>query len=394
MTRDESQQKFVDLWIKNNYIGGLSAVTSYGKTRTSIQCSLQSNAKSTIVIVNTIPLKQQWEESLKEWKIKNFTVYVVNTAAKLEIETDLLIMDEAHSTGCAEWFSLSWKNAKFSKFIWLSATIERKDEYHKNLIKIAPCLMTVKFEEALRNNWISNYTIYNIGLDFTRLERVKYQGIEDSFNNIFDEVAQIKKTDAEYIRKNMFTIARNHIKPKDYTEESKRMMILSIQYNKLIAKRKKLIYEAKAKKDKTLWFLKESKLNDKQTIIFSQTQDFTDYVYEHSKDESVIIHSKMTKKARDLSLKTFLDGRTKKRIICSVKALNEGIDIPKLEIGICASGTSSKKDAIQQLGRICRLYGDKEAIFINLYIKNSQDFYWTKNKYYDFDKSKIKWING
>lgn len=390
MTRDESQQKFVDLWTKNNYIGGLSAITSYGKTRTAIKCSLQSKAKSTTIIVNTIILKKQWESSLKKWKVKNYKVYVVNTAAKLEIETDLLIMDEAHSTACAEWFSKSWKNAKFKKFIWISATIERKDEYHKSLIKTAPCLMKVDFSEALSNGWVSNYTIYNIPLSFTRLERVKYTGIEDSLNNIFKAVAEIKKIDEKYVKRNMFNLAKKFIADK----ENKDLMILGIRYNKLINKRKSLIYNAQAKKDKTLWFISESKLNDKETIIFSQTTDFAQWVFDNYKEYTTVIHSKMTKKQRELALKHHLDGRTKKRVLSSVKAFNEGFDLPKLTVGINAGYTSSKKDMIQKIGRICRLYGDSEAVFVNLYIKDTQEIYWLRNALYDFDKSKIKWLNS
>jgi len=83
---------------------------------------------------------------------------------------------------------------------------------------------------------------------------------------------------------------------------------------------------------------------------------------------------------------------TKIRVISSIKALNEGIDLPELQTGICASGTSSKKDAVQMLGRITRLNGDKHAKFFNLYCKETQDLYWLNNRQYNLDKNKIKWI--
>lgn len=388
MTRDESQQKFINLWTNNNYHGSLAALTSYGKTRTAIKAIQQSNSKSTIIIVPQINLKQQWLKELKEWKIKNCEVYVVNSAAKLELNCDLLILDEAHTVGMADWFSLSWKQAKFDKLLALSATIYRKDKKHIELLKKAPVLMTVTFDEALKNKWVANYKIFNIALEFTKEEKIKYQNIEDKLEKIYKDVAEKTKTDLEYVRKNIFKLAKKFISNK----ENKELLVIGINYNRLINMRKNLLYNAESKKAQTLWFLKESKLNKKQTIIFSQTQEFADYIYNEFPSETEVIHSGMKDKDRELALKRFNDGRTKKRILSTIKAFNQGINIPILEVGINAAYTSSTIESTQKLGRICRIYGDKEAIFINLYIKNTQEVFWLKNSQYHLPKDKIKFV--
>jgi len=393
ISRDESQQKFIDLWIKNNYYGTLTAITSWGKTTCSIKAAIQCRAESIIVIVPTKELQKQWQLSLKSWKVKNYIVYVVNTAVNKEINCDLLIIDEAHSTASADWFSLSWKNAKFNKIIALSATMIRNDNKHKVILEVAPILMTVTFEEALENNWISNYTIYNIALEFTIEEREVYNHIEYNLNKIFRDVSEIEKLDLEYVEKNMFNLSSKYISQYKKTKDNKELYLLAISYNRLIGYRKKLIYNAQAKKDKTLWFLKDSKLNKEQTIVFSQTQEFADYIYENFKSETEVIHSGMKDKDRELALKRFKDKHTKKRILSTVKAFNEGIDIPQLKVAINASYTSSKRESIQKLGRIGRLFGDNNVIFINLYIKDSQEVYWLRNSQYGLFKDKIKWLN-
>lgn len=387
ISRDQRQQQVVNKWIDTNYIAGFEGVTGFGKTQVSLMAVKQCNAKSITVIVPTRDLRDQWVRELKSFKVKNATVYVVNTAYKLKIVTDLLILDEVHTTGAAEQFSLCWKNAKYDKLLWLTATFDRKDGLHKELLRIAPKIDSVTFEEALRNNWVSDYHIYNIRLEFTDKERHSHYRIKKQLQEVYEKVAKELEYSYDYVEKNMwnikFDIERNH----------KHLYQEALKYQRLIAARKKLLYNAQEKKDLTIWLLKESKLNKKQTIIFSQTRDFADYIHEHTKEDSILMHSGMTNKARIASFKRFRDGRTKKRIISSVKALNEGIDVPQLEFGIVASGTSSKKDSIQQLGRILRLNGDKKAIMVNLYIKDTQDAIWLRNRQYGLFRGKISWLN-
>ena len=94
MTRDESQLNFVNKWKNNNYKGSLQAVTGYGKTRVSVLCIKECNDPDTIVIVPTKELKRQWEFILHDNELENWEVFVVNTAAKKELVTDLLIVDK------------------------------------------------------------------------------------------------------------------------------------------------------------------------------------------------------------------------------------------------------------------------------------------------------------
>lgn len=386
MTRDERQLQIVNKWIKASYIAGFEGITGFGKTRVAMLAIEESNSKDVIIVVPQISLKIQWEKELKLRKLKA-KVIVVNSIYKTKSKCDLLILDEVHMVGAAEQFSMCWKNTEFNKLLWITATFERKDGNHKELLAIAPKIDSVTFKEALDNGWISDYKIFNIGLELTEIEKVNYRNIEDKLDYIFTEVAKIEKWEKEYVKTNMFNLSKRYIKGSN-----KKLLIHGINYNKAINMRKTLLYNAQAKKDKTLWFLKKSKLNKKETIIFSQTQEFADYIYNEFKSETEVIHSKMKDKDRIEALKRFNDGRTKKRILSTIKAFNQGINIPKLEFAINAGFTSSKIDAVQKLGRICRMQEGKEAVFVNLYIKGTQEVFWLRNALWDFDKSKIKWI--
>lgn len=75
------------------------------------------------------------------------------------------------------------------------------------------------------------------------------------------------------------------------------------------------------------------------------------------------------------------------KVIASGKALEEGIDVPGLELGISMSRNSSKIAAIQKCGRVLRKHTladgeEKIAIFIDVFLKNTKDEQWLKNSQY------------
>ena len=49
------------------------------------------------------------------------------------------------------------------------------------------------------------------------------------------------------------------------------------------------------------------------------------------------------------------------RILASGKVLDEGIDVPEANVGIIISGTGTKRQFIQRLGRLLRPMPDKKA---------------------------------
>ena len=69
-----------------------------------------------------------------------------------------------------------------------------------------------------------------------------------------------------------------------------------------------------------------------------------------------------------------------KRIISSVKALNVGFNVPDCSLGICAAGSSKALDNIQRRGRTVRLQEGKTAIYVNLYVKGSQEVKWVRKR--------------
>jgi superfamily II DNA or RNA helicase len=46
--------------------------------------------------------------------------------------------------------------------------------------------------------------------------------------------------------------------------------------------------------------------------------------------------------------------------------LDEGVDVPEANVGIILSGSGSKREFVQRLGRILRKKGDKKAVLYEI----------------------------
>ena len=91
--------------------------------------------------------------------------------------------------------------------------------------------------------------------------------------------------------------------------------------------------------------------SDKKTIIFTQHNKL---VYLIS-DRFLIpfITHKSNKQEREDALNGFREGRY--RVLVTSKVLDEGVDVPDAELGIIVSGSGSKREFIQRLGRLLRI---------------------------------------
>jgi superfamily II DNA or RNA helicase len=90
---------------------------------------------------------------------------------------------------------------------------------------------------------------------------------------------------------------------------------------------------------------------DRKTIIFTQHNKL---VYSISTKFLIpFITHKSSKQEREDSLNGFREGRY--RVLVTSKVLDEGVDVPDAELGIIVSGTGSKREFIQRLGRLLRI---------------------------------------
>tara|TARA_R110002012_G_scaffold275150_1_gene461665 strand:- start:7 stop:1185 length:1179 start_codon:yes stop_codon:yes gene_type:complete len=370
-SRTERQLGIVQTFADNKGKGTLLAATGFGKTFTAIMVILRlikarSNA-TVIIVVPTINLQNQWRAELKKNNVEaNCNVIVINTAYKSKLKCDLLICDEIHSYG-AEQFIKVFDKIKYEFIFGLTATIERADGMHEILLEYAPIIDEVSIEECHSNGWVSDYLVYNLAVPMYDDEKEAYEDANKKFRYAAGRLG--------FGGSSSFNNARSLLNNKDAAPEQRAMA--AIYYNSM-RKRGDICKNSQAK----IPVIKEllDKFDDRKALLFSASTKFADEVQEELGEMCLSFHSKRTKKEQKEILKKFKDGRTKQRVISSVKALNAGFDVPDCSLGIVAAGNSRKLDNIQRTGRIIRYVPGKTAIIINLYAPNTQEVSWLNKR--------------
>lgn len=111
---------------------------------------------------------------------------------------------------------------------------------------------------------------------------------------------------------------------------------------------------------------------DKKCITFSSTIKDAEKI-----GCDYILHSKRTKKSNKEMMDRF--NKAESGSIASSKALDTGVDVHGLSVGIIMNVNSSKIKSIQKLGRICRFEPGKVAEMFVLVIRGTQELKWFNN---------------
>jgi superfamily II DNA or RNA helicase len=108
-------------------------------------------------------------------------------------------------------------------------------------------------------------------------------------------------------------------------------------------------------------------------IIFSATVKDA----EMFKKRALTLHSQKKKKENAKILEQF--NQMDIGVISSPKALNQGVDVKGLSVGIAITCDSSQTTNVQKIGRICRFEEGKQAEMFTLVIKNTIENTWFDN---------------
>ena len=108
-------------------------------------------------------------------------------------------------------------------------------------------------------------------------------------------------------------------------------------------------------------------------IVFSATVRDA----EMFKHRALTLHSQKKKKENAKILEQF--NQMDVGIISSPKALNQGVDVKGLSVGVAITCDSSQTTNVQKIGRICRFEEGKQAEMFTLIVKNTIENTWFDN---------------
>jgi superfamily II DNA or RNA helicase len=363
-------------WRESNFCGIAEYPTGFGKTYTAIMAIQgmvpRAGITSCLVVVPTLELKSQWEVELKKHKLSFVKVMVINSAIKHFHNVDMLVLDEIHRYA-AESFRNIFHKVDSKYILGLTATLEREDGFHEVILEYLTVFDQISVDEALDNNWIAPYIVYNIPVNLSAEEQIEYNKANNAFRHFAAKLGH---------GSNAFQNANSYLKSSD-----KALQGQAGAYYNAMRKRKNICQNNENKISATKQII--DIFPERNGLIFSATTEFAESLQNELGDICMTFHSKIKRKDQELIVKRFKDKRTKIRFLSSVQALNEGFNVPDCSLAIIAGSTSTKRTFIQQLGRVVRKQPDKEAIIINLYTPGSQEEVWMRKRLEGINKDRI-----
>lgn len=409
------QVKAYDNWKKNNNKGIFAMATGTGKTKTALYCIQKEfenkNKYNTFVFVPSKVLVDQWYEEATKFNFKE--IYLVNSTINwkknlIRLKNDLkwndnvnfmiistydsflttnfqniisnfpvdsiIIADEAHNIG-APSLKKTFLKLNFNNRIALSATPKRiYDPEGSSVIEEIfndkpPYCCNFPLEKAIEKGYLCRYYYYPKKVELNEEEMEKYIELSEKIMQLFDS-------------------SKNEFKENEIVK-------------KISIKRKRIIYGCKQKFNIFRKIINEiTKVKPLKYCfvyvpfgMFNNNNEFIYYINEYIKilneiDPNLRINSILEGDNESISkLNAFSNGDID--VLFAKKCLDEGIDVPRAEIGIFISSTGNPREFIQRRGRLLRLHKDKKFSYIYdmvvMPIENS-----INNRTYKIEKSLLK----
>lgn len=368
MDRTTRQKIGIRKWINAGGKGCLEWGTGVGKTFGSLMVvkSLYSkNPKLKVIIaVPTEVLKEQWNRELSKHNLFHIClVEIYNTIIKNSYDVDLLIVDECHLS-CSDQFINIYECIKYRYLLGLTATWERLDGFQFRLEKYMKICDTITLTDALQNGWVSPYRNYKvlINVDLSEYDKVNYK---------FQSIFAVFGHDFKLIMGLLQNPRKVSIWAKNHGYEEKQIRGYLAAFMKLLKSRKTFVMSHPKKFEIANKILDYRA--DKKCIIFSATVKDA----EKFRNRALILHSQRKKSENKKTLEQF--NNMSIGVISSPKALNAGVDVKGLSVGIGITCDSSITTFTQKCGRVCRWEEGKTAEMFTLIIANTIEETWYNN---------------
>jgi len=344
------QQEALDRWKAANNRGIVEVVTGGGKTVFALACVQELKPDTTLVVVPTLALLDQWwVEAASYFKVPldqinvisgrgklrkgTINISVLNTAAKLTVEgknnAQFLIVDECHKAASEKFSEVLSTESKAS--LGLSATPERPydDGLAELLIPaLGPVIYQYTYRDALRDKVIVPFMLKNVVFEMEEERQAEYDKLTKAIGRSINAVGmEDEKTVSLLLR---------------------RTRILNLSLNRV---RLSLRIIARHK--------------GQRTIVFHEDIEACNVIQQVLKDANVrsgLYHSKMRLRERAEVLSAYRHGDIDVLVTC--RALDEGFNVPETEVGIIAASTATRRQRIQRLGRVLRPVPGKESAVI------------------------------
>ncbi|HEV2704549.1 MAG TPA: DEAD/DEAH box helicase family protein [Pyrinomonadaceae bacterium] len=349
------QQEAIEAWRRAARCGVVVLPTGAGKSLVA-QMAIEQVKRSTLVVVPTIDLMNQWYDLLLScfqaevgligggyFETGALTVTTYASAfrfmERLGNRFGLVIYDECHHLPSSVYrYAAEMSIAPYR--LGLTATPERADEGEQFLEQLIGPFVYRKEARELAGEYLADYSVVRINVRMSAEERALYVREREIFRNFLSE----KGIGLGGLHGWQMFIAASA-----RSAEGRRAMFAYRE-----SKRVALGTEAK------LRVLGELLLRHRRERVLIFTAE-NEMVYRISEKFLVpaITHTTPVKERRAW-LEAFNEGSV--LALATSKVLNEGVNIPAASVAVVLSGSGSTREHVQRLGRILRKQPGKEAV--------------------------------
>lgn len=362
--KDKKQKEAVESIITAGGKGIISCATGFGKSRIPILYAKDKrtnvNPKKVALIVPTRFLRDEgWKKEFEAWRgktiYKGLTLLCYRGIDKVVgKEFDLVILDEAHNI--TEKSAQFFKNNKVRDCIALTATMPKEQEKLDIFSSLGlKEVFSFGLKESQENHFVAPFDI-----------DIVYLGLES-----FKKEVLVKAKKPFYVTESqMYDFLNKNV-------EIAKLNRNEVSFKRAIGARTNFIYGLKSKVS-VLKALEEKYKGQRNLFFCGNIQQ-----------------------AEELGIPTFHSKSSMENLIAfkeekidslaSVKALNEGHNIPNLDNGIIGQVNSNTRDLLQRIGRVIRWREGHKAKIIILVAKNTQDEVWLESALENIDTDNINY---
>ena len=363
MTLHDWQRRAIDYFFKYNQ-AMFEVTTGAGKTFCAIEILKRiwkedPNVKVLIVVPKNIILETGWFKELYNagislidigayyGRIKEYskvTITNMQNLQNIDIERfDCVVFDEVHNYGTKRLLPFVQREYKYK--LGLSATVERSDKTHWLLLKAFDNNHFIYSpKNALSDDVLNPFNFINIGVRMDALSFDRYEILTQEINMLIQAGGGF----------NAIMRSTKGLKYRLYAKLNERKELVN-NYSKKFEVVKQICDMHK---------------NDK-IIVFNEYNKQTNKSYWYLLDvgmDACVVHSGIAKDKREANIIGF--EKDKYNVMLASKVLDEGYNLPKLDVAIIAAGNSTARQTIQRMGRVLRKK-DKISMLYQIYCKDT-----------------------
>ena len=332
ITPRPEQVAAVEAWLRAGGRGVIVMPTGTGKTVVAIHAMRALGMPKTLIVVPTVKLLKEWRSRLA-YALNTFTGSYYNGLKMLSDITvavynscaanpfifsffDFVVFDEVHHLG-GEKFAVCLDKVERHRYVMgLTATLQRLDARHTLILSKLPLVYKLELADAKRLGRLAPLEVYAVGVNMSAAEAAEYHRLTAAISRILS----VNKHDE-----------------RAYS---------------LISRRKALLASVSGKRHALVELVKS--LAGQKILVFSESIESVEVLKEALEEAgipSATYHSQKRSLLRDYVVNAW--GRDF-NVLLAVRALDEGMDVPDVSVGIIIASGKTTRQLVQRMGRLLR----------------------------------------